>query len=96
MKKAFSLHQLVAPPHQWDQLLNRLQQVWQNGDLLLLLAEAAQGYQDPRLQQFNTVAMLDADAVYLGIAQLPPNMQAFNMDDWAEHILRYQRHITWR
>lgn len=96
MSNTYTLHQLVPAPMYWEQLLHRIQNVWQHGDQLLLLAEAAQGYADPRLLQFNQVAILALDQAHLPIACLPEHIQVLSSEQWSSLILTYQRHITWR
>ncbi len=96
MSNTFTLHQLVTSPTHWEQLLQRLQPVWQHGDQLLLLAEAAQGYADTRLLQFNQVAILALDRAYLPDESLPAHIQCLSTEQWSSLILQYQRHITWR
>lgn len=96
MSPTYTLHQLVVSPTHWDQLLQRIQHVWQPGDQLLLLAEAAQGYADPRLLVFNPVAILALDLACLPDAALPAHIQCLSTEQWSTLILQYQRHITWR
>lgn len=94
-----TLHQLASSPKAWADDLARIQQVWQSQDLLLLLGEAAQGYQDARLEQFSNRALLATDAAILGIVmtnKLLGDLKIFNSDDWANAVLTYQRCITWR
>lgn len=96
MPNAFTLHQLAAAPVYWEQLLYRIQNVWQHGDQLLLLAEAAQGHADPRLRQFGQVNVLALDADWLPQDSLSDTIQVLSTEQWSSLILSYQRHITWR
>ena len=91
-----TLHQLLPAPMYWEQLLQRIQNVWQHGDQLLLLAEAAQGIADPRLLQFNQVAILALDQAYLPAIPLAEHIKVLSNEQWSSMILAYQRHITWR
>lgn len=92
-----TLHQLTLNSSTWGDYLPRIQQVWQSGDLLLLLAEAAQGYQDTRLRAFSNVAMLLRDAEILGLTlDATASIIVMGTDEWANAILSYQRCITWR
>lgn len=92
-----TLHQLVTSPKAWGDDIERIQKVWQAQDLLLLLGEAAQGYQDERLQQFSNLALLSTDAALLGFVDSPSaQLQVFSSEDWANAVLNYQRCITWR
>lgn len=97
MLSSTTLHQLTLRPSAWGDYLPRIQQVWQNGDLLLLLAEAAHGYEDIRLQYFSDVALLTTDAEILGITlDHTSSLVIMGTDDWAKAILTHQRCITWR
>ena len=96
MPNAHTLHQLSVAPLYWEQLLHRIQNVWQHGDQLLLLAEAAQGYADPRLCQFGPVALLALDAGRLPQYNMPAHVNILSTEQWSQQILSYQRHITWR
>lgn len=94
-----TLHQLASSPKAWANDLTRIKQVWQPQDLLLLLGEAAQGYQYDQLEQFTNRALLATDAALLGIDitdKLFGGLKIFSSDDWANAVLTYQRCITWR
>jgi hypothetical protein len=96
MSNSYTLHQLVAAPMYWEALLQRIQNVWQHGDQLLLLAEAAQGYADPRLLQFGKPALLTLDMACLPDEPFAEHIQLLSTEQWSSLILQYQRHITWR
>ena len=92
-----TLHLLVAAPRFWPILLPQLQSVWQSGDLLFLMAEAAQGYNTEELTRFDFTAILQSDLRLLGIAPNDVNpIQIVTIDQWAEWALVFQRTLTWR
>ncbi|AXI02733.1 hypothetical protein HYN46_07730 [Aquirhabdus parva] len=92
-----TLHLLTAAPRYWPVLLPQLQSVWQWGDLLLLIAEAAQGYHSIKLASFDHTAILQSDMQLLGIAPNDANpIQIVTIDQWAEWTLVFQRTLTWR
>ncbi|WP_410211168.1 hypothetical protein [Aquirhabdus sp.] len=92
-----TLHLLTAAPRYWPVLLPQLQSVWQLGDLLLLIAEAAQGYHSVKLAPFDLTAILQSDMQLLGIAPNDANpIQIVTIDQWAELTLVFQRTLTWR
>lgn len=96
-----TLHQLSNTPSGWLSIA-QIQAAWQPNDSLILLGEAAQGYQDSRLQSFNCIYILEADANLLGLTNTDklstqyPIIQVIRFDEWAELILKYDKHISWQ
>ena len=102
MNNSTTLHQLLSPPSTWVSI-DQIRAVWQTQDSLVLLGEAAQGYEDARLASFKTVYMLQADADILGLgfsdsadAENIVNYQILTYDDWAKLLLKYNKHISWK
>ena len=96
-----TLHQLISRPAEWSSMA-QIKASWQTNDSLILLGEAAQGYQDSRLQGFNCIYVLEADANLLGLGHLEnklpqkPNIKIIGFDEWAELILKHDKHISWQ
>ncbi len=96
-----TLHQLSNIPSGWLSIA-QIKAAWQPNDSLMLLGEAAQGYQDSRLQGFNCIYVLEADANLLGLGHLEnklpqkPNIKIIGFDEWAELILKHDKHISWQ
>ena len=101
MNPLSTFHQLSNRPSSWLSIA-QIQAVWQPNDSLILLGEAAQGYQDSRLQSFNCIYVLEADANLLGLTNTDklstqyPIIQVIRFDDWAELILKYNKYISWQ
>lgn len=92
-----TLHLLSLSPRYWSDTLINLQQLWQPGDMLLLLAEAAQGYRDARLVEFQAISILQSDAALLAAPFEPvATLNIIDYDQWAELSLSFSRTITWR
>ena len=91
------LHLLTAAPRYWPTLLPQLQSVWRSGDLLLLIAEAAQGYDVVALKAFDLTAVLQSDLALLGILPNPANVTSIvTTAQWARWTIEFQRTLTWR
>ena len=100
MNNSSTLHQLISPPSTWASI-DEIVAVWQTQDSLVLLAEAAQGYDDARLKSFKTIYILQADADVLGLNQstdhnVEDRYQILTYDDWATLILKHNKHISWK
>lgn len=93
-----TLHVLVAAPRFWSTLMPEIIAVWQEGDLILLLAEGAQGFNAKALNQFNQIAVLDSDLARLEVAneKIPSHIKIASTADWATWTVQYQRTVTWR
>lgn len=93
-----TLHLLAAAPSHWPILLPQILAVWQVGDLMVLLAEGAQGLNAKILHQFNHIAVLDSDLTRLGIVniEIPALIKIATTADWATWTVQYQRTVTWR
>lgn len=93
-----TLHLLTAAPRFWSTLIPEILQVWQEGDLLLLLAEGAQGFNAKLLDPFNQTAVLDSDLARLEVVnkEIPSHIKVATINDWATWTVQYQRTITWR
>lgn len=96
-----TLHQLISRPSEWSSMA-QIKAAWQPNDNLMLLGEAAQGYQDSRLQGFNCIYVLEADASLLGLSNTDKEstqssiIQVISFDEWAELILKHDKHISWQ
>ena len=96
-----TLHQLSNTPSGWLSIA-QIQAAWQPNDSLMLLGEAAQVYQDSKLKDFNCIYVLEADANLLGLGHLEdkllqePNIKIISFDEWAELILKHDKHISWQ
>lgn len=95
-----TLHQITHAPRYWGQCIEQIMALWQPTDELILLAEAAQGYADSRLDFFDQLYLLDHDADFLGLVNEMVNNQAryktIDYAQWAQVVLKHQRHITWK
>lgn len=95
-----TLHQITHAPRYWGQCIEQIMALWQPTDELILLAEAAQGYADSRLDFFDQLYLLDHDADFLGLVNGMVNNQAryktIDYAQWAQLVLKHQRHITWK
>lgn len=93
-----TLHLLAAAPSYWPILLPQILAVWQEGDLILLLAEGAQGFNAKALNPFNQIAVLDSDLVRLEVTdkEVPSHIKIATTADWAIWTVQYQRTVTWR
>ena len=96
--EANTLHLLTAAPSYWPILTPKISAVWQDGDLLLLLAEAAQGFYSDAIHQFNQISVLDSDLARLEVSNkdIPNHIQIATTADWATWTVQYQRTVTWR
>ncbi len=92
-----TLHLLVAAPRYWPILLPQLQSMWRSGDLLLLIAEAAQGYDALELSAFDLRAVIHSDLILLGIEpSLTSTTSIVTTAQWAQWTITFQRTLTWR
>ena len=93
-----TLHLLAAAPRFWSTLVPEILAVWNEGDLILLLAEGAQGFNAKALDQFKQIAVLDSDLVRLEVAndEVPSQIKVATIADWAAWTVQYQRTVTWR
>jgi hypothetical protein len=93
-----TLHLLAAAPSYWPILIPQVLAVWQEGDLIVLLAQGAHGLKTKILHPFNQIAVLDADLARLGIldTEMPANIKIATTADWATWTMQYQRTVTWR
>jgi hypothetical protein len=92
-----TLHLLSLSPKYWHSILENIRQIWQTGDMLLLLAESAQGITDTQLDQFDHIAILQNDADLLTVQSLKMStVKVISYDEWAELTLQFTRTITWR
>ena len=93
-----TLHLLAAAPRLWSVLIPEILAIWQNGDLILLLAEGAQGFNGEALSHFNHIAVLDSDLARLEVAneEIPSHIKIATIADWATWTVQYQRTVTWR
>lgn len=93
-----TLHLLTAAPRFWSTLIPEIIAVWQEGDLVLLMAEGAQGFNSTQLNSFNQVAVLDSDLARLEVAneEVPHRIKIATIADWAAWTVQYQRTVTWR
>ncbi|MDE2419807.1 MAG: hypothetical protein KGO49_01325 [Gammaproteobacteria bacterium] len=93
-----TLHLLAAAPSHWLKLIPQISAVWHEGDLLLLIAEGAQGFNSKVFNQFPQVAVLDSDLMRLEVMNeevLSP-IKIATTSDWAAWTVQYQRTVTWR
>jgi hypothetical protein len=93
-----TLHLLTNAPSHWFILIPQICAVWQAGDLLLLLAEGAQGFDSAAINPFNQIAVLDLDLARLEVSssEIPPHIKIASIADWATWTVQYQRTVTWR
>ncbi len=93
-----TLHLLAATPRLWSILMPQILTVWQEGDLMLLLAEGAQGFNSNALKHFNQIAILDSDLARLEATneEIPSHIKIATTADWATWTVQYQRTVTWR
>ncbi|GAC1378123.1 MAG: hypothetical protein NVS3B3_20200 [Aquirhabdus sp.] len=93
-----TLHLLAAAPRFWSTLIPEILAVWQEGDLILLLAEGAQGFNSRTLEQFKKIAVLDSDLARLEVEndEVPSQIKIATTADWATWTVQYQRTVTWR
>jgi hypothetical protein len=93
-----TLHLLTTAPSYWPVLILQISAVWQKGDLLLLLAEGAQGFNSSVINQFNQIAILDSDLARLEVtsAEIPNHIKIITTADWAMWTVQYPRTVTWR
>ncbi len=93
-----TLHLLAAAPRFWSTLMPEILAVWQEGDLILLLAEGAQGFNTKALDQFNQIAVLGSDLVRLEAMddEVPNHIKIATTANWAAWTVQYQRTVTWR
>lgn len=93
-----TLHLLAAAPSQWLKLIPSILASWQEGDLLLLIAEGAQGFNAKMLDQFTQVAVLDSDLSRFEVAdhEIQSHIHIVTSADWARWTIQYPRTITWR
>lgn len=98
IKPLNTLHLLAAAPRFWSKLILEILAVWQEGDLILLLAEGAQGFNAKKLDQFKQIAVLDSDLARLEVAndEVPNHIKIVTISDWATWTVQYQRTVTWR
>jgi hypothetical protein len=96
--KQNTLHLLTAAPSCWTLLIPQISAVWQEGDLLLLLAEGAQGFDSAAINPLNQIAVLDLDLARLEVTrqEIPQRIKIVTTADWATWTVRYQRTVTWR
>ncbi len=95
MNYSSTLHQLLSAPSHWASIPH-ITASWQANDALVLLGEAAQGYSDARLQAFDRIYILQADASLLGLNAPTPHCHWLTYDEWAQMILNYNKHISWK
>ena len=93
-----TLHLLTVAPSHWLTLIPQISAVWREGDLLLLIAEGAQGFNSKALDQFPQVAVLDSDLLRLEVMneEVQSQIKVATTSDWATWTIQYQRTITWR
>lgn len=91
-----TLHQITHAPRYWGQCIEQIMALWQPTDELILLAEAAQGYADSRLDFFDQLYLLDHDADLLGLVNNQARYKTIDYAQWAQLVLKHQRHITWK
>jgi hypothetical protein len=93
-----TLHLLTTAPSHWSILIPQICAVWQEGDLLLLLAEGAQGFDSAAINSFSQIAVLDSDLARLEVSKLEisPHIKIASIADWATWTVQYQRTVTWR
>jgi hypothetical protein len=93
-----TLHLLTTAPSIWLILAPQIFAVWREGDLLLLLAEGAQGFDSAAINPFNQIAVLDLDLSRLEVTsqEIPPHIKIASIADWATWTVQYQRTVTWR
>ena len=91
-----TLHQLCIAPSAWPNCINQMSALWQPEDALLLLGSAAHGIHDSRLHAFKTVYVLQADLDMLGMIADQFQCKILSYDQWAQLVVQYQRHITWK
>lgn len=95
MNNFSTLHQLLSSPSHWASI-SEITAAWQVNDSLVLLGEAVQGYNDARLQGFDQIYILQADASLLGLSASTPHCHLLSYDEWAQMILNYNKHISWK
>ncbi|MBC7750968.1 MAG: hypothetical protein H7Z73_04505 [Candidatus Saccharibacteria bacterium] len=93
-----TLHLLTSAPRIWSTLMPEILAVWQEGDLIFLLAEGAQGFNAKALDQFTQIAVLDSDLARLEVVndEVPIHIKIATIADWATWTVHYQRTVTWR
>jgi hypothetical protein len=93
-----TLHLLTSAPSYWSILIPQINAMWQEGDLVLLLAEGAQGFESVTLDLFNQIAVLESDLGRLEVLnkELPIHIKIASIADWATWTVQYQRTVTWR
>lgn len=93
-----TLHLLTAAPRFWSTKIPEIFTVWQEGDLVLLLAEGAQGFNSALLNSFNQIAILDSDLARLEVINedVSHRIKIATIADWAAWTVQYQRTVTWR
>jgi hypothetical protein len=91
-----TLHQLCHAPALWANCLDQLGALWQPDDAIILLGPAAQGVFDHRLDAFSNRYVLQADLNVLGIPSQQIQYKVLDYNDWAQLVLRHQRHLTWK
>ena len=98
IKPQNTLHLLAAAPRFWITLIPEILAVWQEGDLILLLAEGAQGFNAKTLDPFNQVAVMDSDLARLEVTneEVPNRIKIATTAEWAAWTVQYQRTVTWR
>ncbi len=98
IEKQKTLHLLAAAPSYWPILIPQILTVWHEGDMIILLAQGAQGFSARILHSFNQMAILEADLARLGIvaAEIPAHITVATTAHWARWTMQYQRTVTWR
>lgn len=91
-----TLHQITHAPRYWGHAIDQIIALWQATDELILLGEAAQGYQDSRLDFFDQVYLLNHDADLLGLHSQDSRYTMIDYAQWAQLVLKHQRHISWK
>jgi len=89
-----TLHLLTASPRHWPILLPQIKALWQEGDQLLLVGEAAQGHAHPDLAAWGAVALLQYDLHLLQQSLSPCTI--ITHETWATWALHYAKTLTWR
>ncbi|RZA02771.1 MAG: hypothetical protein EOO68_09505 [Moraxellaceae bacterium] len=91
-----TLHQITHAPRYWGHCVEQIMALWQPTDELILLGEAAQGYADARLDFFDQVYLLNHDADLLGLVNNDTRYHLIDYAQWAQLVLKHQRHISWK
>ncbi len=91
-----TLHLLTASPRHWPVLLPQIKALWQDGDQLLLVGEAAQSHTHPDLAAFGRTALLQADLDALLQPIVNSTTDIITHDTWATWTLHYPKSLTWR